>query len=77
MKIYMLIILQFLCYQLRAEDKLEFKQIFTEIPATTKLTFKESFSKEALPYSKNINDESNSSWNVYPTLNGLIATRSF
>ena len=33
-----------------AEEKLEFKQIFTEIPGTTKATFKKSFSKESLPY---------------------------
>jgi len=50
MKIWLFIILQFLCLQLKAEEKLKFKQIFTEIPATTKLTFNESFSKEALPY---------------------------
>ncbi len=35
---------------LRAEEKLEFKQIFTEIPASSKFVFKKSFSKEALPY---------------------------
>lgn len=32
------------------EEKLEFKKIITEIPATSKRTLKESFSKESLPY---------------------------
>jgi membrane-associated phospholipid phosphatase len=35
---------------LKAEDKLEFKQIFTEIPKSGKLTLQQSFSKESLPY---------------------------
>lgn len=35
---------------LRAEEKLEFKQIITEIPSSSKFLFKKSFSKEALPY---------------------------
>jgi hypothetical protein len=35
---------------LYAEEKLLFKQIITEIPATSKRTFKTSFSKESLPY---------------------------
>jgi hypothetical protein len=34
---------------LHAEEKLQFKQIFTEIPASSKWAFDKSFSKEALP----------------------------
>jgi hypothetical protein len=37
-------------FPVMAEEKLEFKQIITEIPATTKASFKKSFSKESLPY---------------------------
>lgn len=33
-----------------AEEKLLFKEIITEIPATSKLTFKKSFSKDSIPY---------------------------
>ena len=49
-KIWTIIIFQLFCQHLMAEEKLEFKQIFTGIPETTKLTFRQSFSKEALPY---------------------------
>lgn len=34
----------------QAEEKLEFKQIITEIPSTSKLFLKSSFSKESVPY---------------------------
>ncbi len=40
----------FFIFPVLAEEKLEFKQIFTEIPSTTKATFKKSFSKESIPY---------------------------
>ncbi len=33
-----------------AEDRLQFRQVFTEIPSTSILTLKRSFSKESLPY---------------------------
>ena len=35
---------------LKAEEKLHFKQIFTEIPSTGMMTLKKSFSRESLPY---------------------------
>ncbi len=33
-----------------AEEKLQFRQIFTEVPSTSKNFLKESFSKESIPY---------------------------
>lgn len=38
------------CLSVHAEERLEFKQIITEIPATSKGALSESFSKDALPY---------------------------
>jgi membrane-associated phospholipid phosphatase len=47
------IILVFVCFLLTfsvmAEEKLSFKTIFTEVPASSKWAFDKSFSKEALP----------------------------
>lgn len=40
----------FLSQNLKAEEKLQFKQIFTEVPTTAKLTLQESFSKKSIPY---------------------------
>jgi membrane-associated phospholipid phosphatase len=37
-------------FNVQAEEKLRFKQLFTEIPDTSVATLKTSFSKESLPY---------------------------
>ena len=47
----LIFIISFLCLSLasHAEEKLKFKQLFTEIPSTSVKTLKKSFSKEAMP----------------------------
>lgn len=49
MKMYFLFFCLCLSFTVRAEERLTFKQLFTEIPATSKKTLKKSFSKEAIP----------------------------
>lgn len=48
MWILMLLVLS--TFSVRAEERLQFKQIFTEIPESSIATLKTSFSKESLPY---------------------------
>lgn len=49
-KLLILLFCLFSTYLYSAEEKLEFKSIFTHIPETSRLTLSTSFSKESIPY---------------------------
>jgi membrane-associated phospholipid phosphatase len=49
-KYIILFLMLMVSFKAIAEERLKFKQIFTEIPATSKKVLQKSFSKESIPY---------------------------